>query len=75
MFMFDLKSGYHHVSINKNFVKFLGFSWVFNGKVRYFVFSSFTFWYKISQSLFYKIIKAISKVLESQRVLYSRLFR
>ena len=26
-FTFDLKSGYHHVSIHKDFVKYLGFQW------------------------------------------------
>ena len=27
MISFDLKSGYHHIEIHKNFQKFLGFSW------------------------------------------------
>ena len=37
-FTFDIQSGYHHPDINYNFWKFLGFSWSFNGLVRYFVF-------------------------------------
>ena len=35
MFKFDLTSGYHHT--------YLGFSWVFNGIVKYFVFSVLPF--------------------------------
>ncbi|CAH3162597.1 unnamed protein product [Porites evermanni] len=30
-FTFDIESGYHHLDINSNFWKFLGFSWSFNG--------------------------------------------
>ena len=39
-FTFDIESGYHHLDINSNFWKFLGFSWSFDGVVRYF-FSEF----------------------------------
>ena len=38
MFKVDLASGYHHISINRDFVKFLSFSWIIDGKVRYVVF-------------------------------------
>ena len=31
MFQFDLKSGYHHISIRPESHKFFGFSWVVNG--------------------------------------------
>ena len=37
-FTFDIESGYHHLDINSNFWKFVGFSWSFDGVVRYFVF-------------------------------------
>ena len=37
-FKFDIKSGYHHLDINKADQKFLAFSWEINGVSRYFVF-------------------------------------
>ena len=61
MFKFDLKSGYHHVSINRNFVKFLGFSWVFNGKVRYFVFQVLPFGIKSASHCFTKLLRPLVK--------------
>ena len=39
-FTFDIESVYHHLDINSNFWKFLGFSWSFDGVVRY-LFSEF----------------------------------
>ena len=38
MFSFDIKSGYHHVLIFPPHQTFLGFSWFYQGKVRYFCF-------------------------------------
>ena len=37
---FDLKSGYHHIPIHESHQKYLGFSWVFNGRRRFFQFNS-----------------------------------
>jgi hypothetical protein len=37
-FTFAIESGYHHLDINPNLWKFLGFSWSFSGVERYFVF-------------------------------------
>ena len=34
MFTFDLKSGYHHVDINEEHQKFLGFSWKFGDVIK-----------------------------------------
>ena len=61
MFKFDLKSGYHHVSIKRNFVKILGFSWVFNGKVRYFVFQVLPFGIKSASHCFTKLLRPLVK--------------
>lgn len=30
-FTFDIESGYHHIEINENYWKYLGFSWSFSG--------------------------------------------
>ena len=51
----DLNSGYHHIPINENYKKYLGFAWKFpDGKVRYFQFKVLSFglasvawWYSI----------------------------
>ena len=32
IFKFDLKSGYHHIDVNRDFQKYLAFSWTFRGK-------------------------------------------
>ncbi|VDI11263.1 Hypothetical predicted protein [Mytilus galloprovincialis] len=43
LFSFDLKSAYHHIEICQIHRIFLGFSWDFEGKVRYFVFNVLPF--------------------------------
>ncbi len=40
---FDLKSGYHHIDIAKQPWNYLGFSWVFGRKRRYYVFKVLPF--------------------------------
>ena len=35
---YDIKSCYHQIMVNKDFVKYLGFKWFLNGKERYFIF-------------------------------------
>ena len=43
MFRFDLKSGYHQVDIWPEHYKLLGFHWVRNGEVHYYVFTVLLF--------------------------------
>ena len=43
MFSFDIKSGYHLVLIFSPHQTFLGFSWFYQGKVRYFCFGVLPF--------------------------------
>jgi len=38
VFTFDLKSFYHHFEVHPDFVDYLGFSWNFDGVIRYFRF-------------------------------------
>ena len=61
MYKFDLKSGYHHVSINKEFTKFLGFSWIIGGKRRYFIFQVLPFGISSACHLFTKLLKLLVK--------------
>jgi hypothetical protein len=45
MLTFDLKSGYHHIEIHPDHLRFLGFAWKFPGEasIRYFVFTVLPF--------------------------------
>ena len=43
LFKFDLKNGYHHIDIFEAHQKFLGFSWVFKGNIKFFVFTVLPF--------------------------------
>ena len=52
LFKFDLKNGYHHFDIFEPHQKFLGFSWVFKGKV--FRVYSFTIWANQCMLYFYQ---------------------
>lgn len=63
-FVFDLKSGYHHVDIHKSFQTYLGFRWKLNNVVKYFVFTVLPFGLKSSGYIFFKAFKTIGKVLE-----------
>ena len=45
LFTWDLKSTYHNVDIRLEHQTYLGFSWPFNGVIKYFTFAvQFTFW-------------------------------
>ena len=43
LFKFDLKNGYHHIDIFEPHQKFLGFSWIFKGNIKFFVFTVLPF--------------------------------
>ena len=45
MITFDLKSGYHHIEIHPDHLRFLGFAWKFPGEasIQYFVFTVLPF--------------------------------
>lgn len=43
MYKFDLKSGYHQVDIHELHQKYLGLSWKFESKTRYFIFTCLPF--------------------------------
>lgn len=61
-FSFDLKSGYHHVSIHRTFVKYLGFQWCYrNGEVRNFMFVVLPFGLNIACYLFTKLLRPLIK--------------
>jgi hypothetical protein len=37
IFNYDLKYAFHHIEIFKGHQQYLGFAWLFKGKIRYFV--------------------------------------
>ena len=63
MISFDLKSGYHHIEIHKNFQKFLGYSWKSSktNKLKYYVFTVLPFGLSSAPYVFTKCLKPLQK--------------
>ena len=59
MFSFDIKSGYHHVDIFPPHQSFLGFSWFYKGKVRYFCFRVLPFGLSSAPYIFTKLFRPL----------------
>lgn len=68
LFTFDLKSGYHHVPINKDFHKYLGFAWEFEGITRYFVFIVLPFGLCSACFVFTKLMRQLVKKWRGQGI-------
>ena len=65
----DLNSGYHHIPINENYKKYLGFAWKFpDGKVRYFQFKVLPFRLASACYMFTKLMRPLVKKWRSQNV-------
>ena len=59
---FDLKSGYHHISVNSKCWKYLGFSWTYeSGCTLYFVFVVAPFGLSTASYLFTKMVRPLVK--------------
>ena len=58
---FDLKNGYHHVSIHKDDVGCLGLSWEAQGKHRFFVFLVMPFGLGPASYVFTKMLRPLVK--------------
>ena len=65
MFSFDLKSGYHHIAIHKDFHSYLGFSWQFGNEVKYFQFTVLPFGLATAGHIFTKTVRCIVKYWRS----------
>ena len=68
LFSFDLKSGYHHIGIHKEHQKFLGFSWNFDGHIKYFYFIVLPFGLASAGHIFTKTIKCLVKHWRSHSI-------
>ena len=60
-FTWDLESGYHYVDIFSGHQNFLGFSWPFSGKVRFFTFRVLPFGLKSACFCFMKLLRPLVK--------------
>lgn len=58
-FVFDLKSGYHHIDIFPNHQKYLGFSWKFGETIKYFVFTVLPFGLSSAGYIFTKVVRPL----------------
>ena len=63
MITFDLKSGYHHIEIHSDHLRFLGLAWKFPGEasIRYFVFTVLPFGLSSAPYIFTKCLKPLEK--------------
>ena len=59
MFSFDIQSGYHHDPIFPPHQSFLGFSWFYKGKIRYFCFRVLPFGLSSAPYIFTKIFRPL----------------
>ena len=66
---FDLKNGYHHISINPEHWKYLGFSWTYEtGLIRYFVFVVMAFGLSPASYVFTKVCRPLIKESRSEGI-------
>ena len=63
MYKFDMTHGYHHIDIFPEHQTYLGFSWFYEGKLRYFVFTItvLPFGLSVVPYCFTKIVRALVK--------------
>ena len=70
MISFDLKSGYHHIDIHKNFQTFLGFSWKCpkTNTVKHYVFTVLPFGLSSAPYVFTNCLKPLEKYWRLQGI-------
>ena len=62
MYKFDMRHGYHHqIDIFPEHQTYLSFSWFYEGKLRYFVFTVLSFGLSVALYCFTKIVRALVK--------------
>lgn len=65
IFTFDLKSAYHHIDIFPEHTTYLGFSWSYNGTVKYYVYNSLPFGISVAGHIFTKTLRVPQKYWRS----------
>ena len=58
-FIFDFKSGYHHIDIFPWHQTYVGFAWKFTNIVKYYVFTLLPFCRQSSAYIFSKVLRAL----------------
>lgn len=59
VFSFDLSSAYHHIMIFEPHRRFLGFSWNYKGKVKYYIFNVLAFGISTAAYIFTKVTRSL----------------
>jgi hypothetical protein len=68
LFVFDLKSAYHHIEIFPDHRKYLGFSWVCDGQVKYYVYNVLPFGISTAGYIFTKVLRVLVKRWREQGI-------
>ncbi|XP_038069141.1 uncharacterized protein LOC119738351 isoform X1 [Patiria miniata] len=66
MFQFDLKSGYHHISIRTEHQQYLGFSWFYKGAFTFFKFTVLPFGLSAAPYVFTKVVRPLVQKWRSE---------
>ena len=66
MFKCDLTFGYHYISIHEDHQSYLGFSWKFKNKIKYFIFRVLPFGLSTAGSVFSKVLRPMVKFWHAQ---------
>ena len=66
-YKFDISQGYHHIHIDHNYQKYLGFISKIDGKIIYFMFIVLPFSFSSAPFIFTKVMPCLVKILEKVR--------
>ena len=67
-FKFDIHKGYYHINIFEPHVKYLAFSWIIDGQIRYFAYTVLVFGLSPAPFVFTKVVKVLIKHWRSSRI-------
>ena len=68
MYKFDMRHGYHHIDIFPEYQMYLGFSWFYEEKLRYFVFTVLPFSLSVVPYCLTKIVRTLVKFWRSNGI-------
>ena len=64
----DMRHGYHHIDFFPEHQTYLGFFWLYEGKLRYFVFTVLPFGLSVAPYCFTEIVRALVKLWLSNSI-------
>ena len=67
LYKFDISQIYHHIDIDYNYQKYLGFSWKIDGKIIYFMFIILPFSFSSAPFIFAKVMPCLVNILEKDK--------